>query len=285
MSDSRPSTTILVTGATGNIGSELLRQLPQRSDLHIRAATRDPSGATLPGTVEAVRADLRRPDSLRSALAGVTALFLVSRVGDDAAVLAAARDAGVEHVVLVSSITVQSHPHLEPARENAAVERLLETSGMDWTILRPTQFASNALWWADSIRETRSVEVPFADIGLPTVHPADIAAVARVALTERGHRGRTYALTGPARISPRWQVDAIAAALGERISFTEIDRARARERMIPQLGPRTTDALLDVTGGDINEELLAVRDTVTRVTGSRARTFEDWVARNVSAFR
>lgn len=285
MSDSRPSTTILVTGATGNIGSELLRQLPQRSDLHIRAATRDPSGATLPGTVEAVRADLRRPDSLRSALAGVTALFLVSRVGDDAAVLAAARDAGVEHVVLVSSITVQSHPHLGPAQENAAVERLLETSGMDWTILRPTQFASNALWWADSIRETRSVEVPFADIGLPTVHPADIAAVARVALTERGHRGCTYALTGPARISPRRQVDAIAAALGERISFTEIDRARARERMIPQLGPRTTDALLDVTGGDINEELLAVRDTVTRVTGSRARTFDDWVARNVSAFR
>ncbi|MCX0273101.1 NAD(P)H-binding protein [Nocardia zapadnayensis] len=285
MIDSRPSTTILVTGATGNIGRELLRQLAERGDLHIRAVTRDPSGATLPGAVEAVRADLRRPDSLWSALAGVTALFLVSQVGDDAAILSAARGAGVEHVVLVSSITVQSHPHLGPARDNAAVERLLETSGMDWTILRPTQFASNALWWADPIRESRSVELPFADIGLPAVDPADIAAVARVALTEPGHRGRRYALTGPVRISPRRQIDTIAAALGERISITEIGRARARERMIPQLGPRTADALLDVTGGDINEELLTVRDTVTEVTGSPARTFDDWVARNVSAFR
>lgn len=285
MIDSRPPTTILVTGATGNIGRELLRRLTERDDLHIRAATRDPSGAALPGTVEAVRADLRRADSLRDALTGVTALFLVSQVGDDAAVLAAARDAGVQHVVLVSSITVQSHPHLGPARDNAAVERLLVTSGMDWTILRPTQFASNALWWADSIRESRSVEVPFADIGLPTVDPADIAAVARVALTEPGHRGRRYVLTGPTRISPRRQVDAIAAALGERISCTEIGRARARERMIPQLGPRTTDAVLDVTGGDINEHLLTVRDTVARVTGSPARTFDDWVARNVSVFR
>ncbi|MGW6332786.1 SDR family oxidoreductase [Nocardia rhamnosiphila] len=285
MIDSRPSTTILVTGGTGNIGRELLRQLAERDDVHIRAATRDPSGAALPGAVEAVRADLRRPDSLRSALAGVTALFLVSQVGDDAGILAAARRAGVEHVVLVSSITVQSHPHLGPAQDNAGVEGLLGTSGMDWTILRPTQFASNALWWADSIRESRSVELPFADVGLPTVDPADIAAVARVALTEPGHRGRRYALTGPARISPRRQIDAIAAALGERISITEIGRARARERMVPQFGPRTADALLDVTGGDINEELLTVRDTVTEVTGSGARTFDDWVARNVSAFR
>ncbi|MGK5698343.1 SDR family oxidoreductase, partial [Streptomyces sp. URMC 128] len=89
------------------------------------------------------------------------------------------------------------HRHLPGAGENLAVERLLKDSGMAWTILRPTQFASNALWWAQSIRDQGVVRAPYADIGLPTIHPADIAAVARVALTEPGHRGRTYALTGP----------------------------------------------------------------------------------------
>ncbi|TQC39060.1 hypothetical protein EEB14_58575 [Rhodococcus sp. WS4] len=90
--------------------------------------------------------------SLSSALDGVHSMFLLSRLGSDADILDAARGAGVEHVVLVS-ITVQTHPYLGPVAENLAVERLLETSGMDWTILRPTQFASNTLLWAVTIRE------------------------------------------------------------------------------------------------------------------------------------
>ncbi|WP_431955621.1 NAD(P)H-binding protein [Nocardia lijiangensis] len=277
--------TILVTGATGNIGSELLTQLAQHDGVHVRAATRDTAAAVLPEEVEPVRADLQHADSLQSALEGVTALFLVSRVGDDAGILSLARRADVEHVVLVSSITVQTHPHLAPAEENATVERLLEASGMDWTILRPTQFASNALWWANSIRESQTVEIPFPDTGLPTIHPADIAGVARAALTEPGHRGRKYALTGPAAITPRQQVETIAAALRQPVSVIEISRAQARERMIPDMGPQTADALLDVMGGDTNDELLAVRDTVAQVTGSRARTFKEWVSQNISAFR
>lgn len=82
-------------------------------------------------------------------------LFLVSRLGPDADILEAARQAGVEHVVLVSSITVQTHPHLGPAAENLAVEQLLKASGMAWTVLRPTQFASNTLMWAASTVATR----------------------------------------------------------------------------------------------------------------------------------
>lgn len=277
--------TILVTGATGNIGSELLKQLAGYGCLRTRAVTRDPASAVLPESVEPVRADLRHVDSLRPALAGATSLFLVQGVGDDAGILAAARNAGVEHVVLVSSITVLTHPHLGPAQENAALERLLEASGMQWTHLRPTQFTSNALWWAPAIREFRAVEIPFADIGIPSVHPADIAAVARMALTEPGHRGRSYALTGPAPITPRRQIETIAAALGHPLSVVEISRAQARERLIPDLGPENADALLDVSGGDPNDELLTVRDTVTQVTGSRARTFQDWVSQHIDAFR
>jgi uncharacterized protein YbjT (DUF2867 family) len=276
---------ILVTGATGNIGSALMRELHACGAGPLRGVTRDTSRAAFPEEVEAVEGDFAVPESLKPALDGVRSLFLVSRMGPDAGILAAARRAGVRHVVLVSSITVQTHPHLGPAGENLAVERLLRDSGMAWTILRPTQFASNALMWAAPIRGGEAVRAPYADTGLPTIHPADIASVARVALTEPGHRGRTYALTGPEPVTARQQVAAIAAALGRDVPFIEISRREARARMAVVFGEEAADAVLDVTGGDVNDELLAVRDTVLRVTGSPGRPFRQWAEENAHMFR
>lgn len=206
-------------------------------------------------------------------------------MGSDAEIIEAARRAGVEHVVLVSSITAQTHPHLGPARENLVVEQLLKDSGMAWTILRPTQFASNALWWAGTIREHETVRVPYADIGLPTIHPADIASVARAALTGPGHRERTYALTGPSGSRPgsrsrpsrrRW--DGMCRSPGSAAR-------RPTGQLAAILGDEGADAVLDLTGGDINDELQAVRDTVSEVTGAPARTFSQWISENAAAFR
>jgi uncharacterized protein YbjT (DUF2867 family) len=191
----------------------------------------------------------------------------------------------VEHVVLVSSVTVRTHPHLGPAGENLAVERLLKDSGMAWTVLRPTQFASNALMWVASIRDHGTVRAPYADTGLPTIHLADIASVARVALTEPGHRGRTYALTGPEPVTARQQVEAIAATLGRDVHLIEISRQEAQAQMAAVFGEEAADAVLDVTGGDVNDELLTVRDTVSRVTGSPTRSFRQWAADNADTFR
>jgi uncharacterized protein YbjT (DUF2867 family) len=156
---------------------------------------------------------------------------------------------------------------------------------MAWTILRPTQFASNALWWARSIREEAVVRAPYADTGLPAIHPADIAAVAATALTEPGHRGRTYALTGPERVTARRQVAAIAAAVGRDLTFVEISRAEAHARMACFMGDETASAVLDLLVGDVNDDLLKVRDTVPRITGSPARSFEQWATENSVAFR
>ncbi|MFJ8667366.1 NAD(P)H-binding protein [Streptomyces sp. NPDC093600] len=251
----------------------------------LRGLTRDAARAVFPEGVEAVEGDLAAPASWESALEGVRWLFLVSRLGPDADILQAARQAGVEHVVLVSSITVQTHPHLGPAIDNLAVEELLKGSGMAWTILRPTQFASNALMWAASIRAHETVRAPYAETPLPTIHPADIAAVARVALTEPGHRGHTYALTGPEPVTARQQVEAIAAALGRPIPFAEISRRQAYAQMAEVFGAEVADAVLDVTGGDVNDELLRVRDTVPRVTRVPARPFRQWASENAAAFR
>ncbi|MFC9686474.1 NAD(P)H-binding protein [Streptomyces sp. NPDC056948] len=276
---------ILVTGATGNIGRALLGELSLRGAAAVRGLTRDAGRAAFPEGVEVVEGDLARADSLKGALAGVRSLFLLSGTGAEEEVLAAARQAGVEHVVLVSSITVQTHPHLPAAGENLAVERLLKDSGMAWTVLRPTQFASNTLWWAQSIREEGVVRAPYADIGLPAVHPADIAAVARAALTEPGHRGRTYALTGPERVTVRQQVAAVAAALGREVTLVEISPEEAHRQLASFMGDETANAVLDLMGGDVNDELLTVRDTVAQVTGSAARSFRQWAAENAAAFR
>ncbi|WP_060886195.1 NAD(P)H-binding protein [Streptomyces caniscabiei] len=276
---------ILVTGATGNIGRALLRELQVAGAAPVRGLTRDAGRASFAEGIEAVEGDLAQADSLKAALEGARSLFLLSGMGAEAEVLAAARQAGVKHVVLVSSITVQTHPHLPAAGENLAVERLLRDSGMAWTILRPTQFASNTLWWAQSIRDQGVVRAPYADIGLPTIHPADIAAVARAALTEPGHQGQTYALTGPECVTVRRQVAAIAAALGREVAFVEISREEAHRQMASFMGDETADAVLDLMGGDVNDELLKVRDTVRRVTGSAARSFQHWVSENGAAFR
>ncbi|MFD7430995.1 NAD(P)H-binding protein [Streptomyces sp. NPDC059818] len=276
---------ILVTGATGNIGTALLKELHAHGAGPLRGLTRDASRVTFPDGVQAVEGDFTEPASLKPALEGVRSMFLVSRLGPDADILEAARQAGVEHVVLVSSITVLTHPHLGPAGENLAVEELLGASGMAWTVLRPTQFASNALMWAASVRGHETVRAPYAQTALPTIHPADIASVARVALTEPGHRGRAYALTGPEPVSARGQAEAIAAVLGREVPFAEISREEAHARMAAVFGAEAADAVLDVTGGDVNDELLRVRDTVAQVTGTPARPFRQWASENADAFR
>ncbi|MFE5947132.1 SDR family oxidoreductase [Streptomyces sp. NPDC056480] len=276
---------ILVTGATGNIGSALLDELRTHDAGPLRGLTRDAARSDFPEGVEPVEVDLSEPASLKPALDGVRSMLLLPQLGPDEEILAAARRAGVEHVVLVSSVTVQTHPHLAPAAEKLAAEELLKASGLAWTILRPTQFASNTLMWAESIRAHETVHAPYADTALPTIHPADIASVARVALTEPGHHGRTYALTGPEQVSPRGQIEAIEAALGRKIPFAEISRAQARPQMAAVFGPESADAVLDVTGGDVNDELLKVRDTVPRITGTAARPFRQWALEHAAAFR
>ncbi|WP_330334299.1 NAD(P)H-binding protein [Streptomyces sp. NBC_00536] len=276
---------ILVTGATGNIGSALLKELHASGAGPLRGLTRDAARAGFPAGVEAVEGDFADAVSMKHALEGVRSLFLVSRLGSDADILEAAGRAGVEHVVLVSSITVQTHPHLGPAAENLAVEELLKASGMAWTILRPTQFASNTLMWAASVRGHGTVHAPYPETALPTIHPADIASVARVALTEPGHRGRTYALTGPEPVTARQQVEAIAVAVGREVPFAPVSRRQAHAPMAAAFGAAAADAVLDVMGGDVNEELLRVRDTVERVTGTPGRPFRQWAAENAHAFR
>ncbi|MFF4406035.1 NAD(P)H-binding protein [Streptomyces sp. NPDC001262] len=276
---------ILVTGATGTVGSILLEELHRSGTSPVRGLTRDPQRAAFPEGIEAVEGDFARPETLKNALDGVRSLFLVPGFGGEADALAAARSAGVEHVVLLGSLGSETHPHLVRSQERLAVEQALKDSGMAWTILRPTQFDSNTLWWAVPIREHGSVFAPFPDTGLPAVHPADIAAVAHAALTDPAHRGHIYPLTGPETVSPRQQTAAIAEALGRELSCIEVTREAAHQQYAAALGDVSAKEVLDLTGGDPRPSLFEVHDTVQRVTGRPARTFAQWARENVDAFR
>jgi uncharacterized protein YbjT (DUF2867 family) len=155
---------------------------------------------------------------------------------------------------------------------------------MDWTILRPGGFNSNTFAWAPMIRAQRTVAAPFGDVRLPSIDPADIADVAAGALRGGSHVGRTYELTGPAPTSPRERARAIGDALGQPVRFIEQSREEARAQMLHFMPEPVVDGTLAILGEPSAAEQRVSPD-VELVLGRPPRSFADWAARNVAAFR
>lgn len=277
---------LLVTGATGNVGRHVVAGL-REAGVPVRALTRRPSGAGLPPDVEAVAGDLAEPDTLPAALAGVRAAFLFPVPGCGAAFATAARAAGVERVVVLSSSSIVDGAPRQPgwiARFHADVERAVEESGIPWTFVRPGAFAANALQWAGQIRAGDTVSAPYPDAAFAPVHEADIAAVAVRALTGPGHAGARYRLTGPAALTQAEQLATIGAALGRELRFVPVPPEVARERMLARLPAPVVDALLAMFAAATTRPP-EVLPTVAQITGRPARTFAAWVADRLGDFR
>jgi uncharacterized protein YbjT (DUF2867 family) len=164
------------------------------------------------------------------------------------------------------------------------MEDVVRESGMEWTILRPGGFASNAFFWAEPIRAHRMAAAPFADVALPFIDPSDIGAVAAKALTDAAHVGRTYVLTGPEPTTPRDRAAAIGDALGEPVRFVEQTRDEARAQMLGFMPEDIVDGTLDILGKPLPEEQTVSPD-VQRILGRAPRTFAEWAADNIAAFR
>jgi uncharacterized protein YbjT (DUF2867 family) len=274
---------IAVTGATGNVGRPLVQALTlATAGEQVTAIARRPSGADAPAGVRHRRADLANPESLKPILDGADALFLLAAGDNPRGVLEVAKAGGVRRVVLLSSQGAGTRP--QRYRHPRAFEDAVQQSGLDWTILRPGGFASNALLWAQLVRSQRTVAAPFPDIGLPTIDPADIAEVAAVALRDGRHAGRTYELTGPAPISPRQQAQAIGDALGTPVRLVEQSREEARAQLLQHLPAPVVDATLAVLGEPSAAER-RVSPAVAQLLGRPPRTFAEWAARNIAAFR
>ncbi|MCX4756264.1 SDR family oxidoreductase [Kitasatospora purpeofusca] len=270
---------IVVTGATGNVGRELVRTLVGAGE-QVTAVSRRPG--PLPAGVRHVPADLADPESLRPALDGATALFLLVAGEAPQEILRLARSAGVRRVVLLSSQGVGTRP--EVYGHAAGFEEAVRESGLDWTVLRSGGLNSNAFAWADSIRADRTAAAPFAEVGLPTVDPADVASVAAATLREDGHTGRTYELTGPAAVTPRERAEAIGAALGTPVRFVEQTRDEARAQLLAFMPEPVVEGTLAILGRPLPAERTPGPD-VERILGRAPGTFADWAARTAPAFR
>jgi uncharacterized protein YbjT (DUF2867 family) len=285
---------ILVTGATGFVGRNVVAQLLQ-AGVHVRALTRNPGSARHPATVEVFQGDLSEPASLAPALAGIDRMFLFPVDETAREVVALAKQAGVTRVVDLSAASVTVGLHTNP------VEQAVEESGLEWTHVRPCGFMANMLQiWAPSIRAERVVRYPFADEPMNLIHEADIAAVATAALLEDGHAGAAYTLTGPALVTVREQVQAIGEALGEAVRYEEVTRERARELLKAQGGfaAESADLMLGfidyggeaASGADGYSEqdwsaLMRPWPDVEQVTGRPARSFAEWARDHVADFR
>ena len=278
---------IVVTGATGNIGRPLTQALAEAGQ-EVTAVSRHT--AEVPNGVRHVVADLADPAGLKPALAGAKALFLLlsgdlhAAGASPADIIGEAADSGVRRVVLLSTLGVVTRPFGPTRIAMRALEDTLRESGMDWTILRPGGFASNALWWAESVRTQQLVAAPFGDIGVPLIDPADIGAVAAASLLDDRHTGGVYELTGPEVITPRQQAEAIAAALGSPVRFHELTRDEAKAAMSQSMPAELADDTLTILGSP-NPAELRISPDVQQVLGRAPRSFADWAARNVAAFR
>src|SRR4051812_23552997 len=282
---------ILITGATGHIGGQVIAQLRDRTDCRIRALTRRPEAADLGPDVAVYTGDLSVPETLDACLSApgsVDALFLVWTAPLAAAAPALARiTPRVGRIVLLTSPHRTPHPFFQQPNAlravHAGLEQIVETSGVPWTFLRPGVFALNCVnWWAPQIRTGNVVRWFHPDAATAPIHERDIAAVAVRALCEDGHHGREYVLTGPESLTQLEQGMMIGDVIGRPLRFEETSPEEAR-RELP-VPASAVNMLLNAWAAAIGQPAL-VTPTVAEITGRPALTFRDWATDHAGAFR
>jgi uncharacterized protein YbjT (DUF2867 family) len=277
---------ILVFGATGNVGQAVVRELAA-SGAKVRAVVRDPqrAGPGLPSGVEAVGGDLGDADSLRPALAGAEAAFLLSGYAGIDGVVPEMPAAGVQRVALLSSSAAPTGDRSNAvARYHLDSEAAVQGSGVAWTFMRPNSFMSNTFQWVPQLREGDVVRAPFADVPIATVDPADIGAVAAKALLSGDLAGRALRLSGPDALRSADRVRILGAALGRDLQFEAVPDDVARNEMSESMPAEYVDAFFSFfVDGTIDET--TVHPTVLEVLGRDPRSFAEWVAAHVEQFR
>lgn len=218
--------TILITGATGSIGQELTKTLSQR-EIRFRAMVRNPRQeselSALPG-VDIVVGDFNDATTIATALRGIERAFLLTPSSEEAEVqqlrfVEEARKVGTRHVVKLSQLAADENSPVRFLRYHAVVEKAIRKSGLDFTFLRPNLFMQGLLSFRSSIAQSGQFSAPIGEAQISIVDVRDIAAVAAAALTEAGHTGQTYTLTGPESLTHADMAAELSEALSKPITF------------------------------------------------------------------
>jgi uncharacterized protein YbjT (DUF2867 family) len=277
------SDVILVTGATGNVGTEVARAVAAAGH-PVRALTRDPAAARLPAGVAPVQGDLNEPGTLGGAFDGVSAVFLLAGYPDAPGLLARMADAGVRRVVLLSSgAVVGGNLDNYVVRFNVVSEAAVRDSALTWTVLRPSGFMSNALRWRPQLNDGDTVREPFADLPVAVIDLFDIGAVAARALTEQEHAGRSYRLTGPAPLLPAERLAILGQVLGRDLRLLPQSDQDARSAMSAAMPAPMVEAFFEFSrGGTYLDD--QVTGTTADLLGRAPRTFHDWARTHAGDF-
>lgn len=281
--------TFLITGATGDVGSRVVKRLLEHGE-RPRIFVRDAEKARrqFGDCVDVCLGDLADSSSLRTALAGVVALFLVNTGPEiparDEAAATAANAAGVKRLVKLSSMDVEQGLAIGAWHELG--EATIRSSGIPFTFVRPSGFMSNLLAWATSIKTEGVVRSSTGQGRRAFIHSDDIAAVATRALMTREYEGKSLPITGPEALSFAETTERIGAAIGKRLRFEAISDEEAGQRYTARSGSvAETEAHVALWRAIREGRLARVTDTVERVLGRKPLTLDQWAIENSAAFR
>jgi uncharacterized protein YbjT (DUF2867 family) len=280
---------ILVTGATGNTGRAIVDALVERGT-PVRAMVRaEADRSRLPAGVEVVVADFDETAAIAAALDGAERAYLVTPSSERAeeqqkrfADLAA--KAGTRHLVVLSQLGSQEDSPVRFLRYHAAVEQHVRDLGIGYTFLRPNLYFQGILTFAGLISTEGKFFAPIGDAAVSAVDVRDIAAVAAVALTEVGHEGATYTLTGPEAITHSQIAAALTAAVGRTVSFIDVPPEAFADSIRGLLPPWQVDGLLEDYAHYRRGEAATISPVIAEITGVAPRSIEQFARDYAAAF-
>jgi uncharacterized protein YbjT (DUF2867 family) len=279
---------ILVTGATGTVGREVVKQLVAANQ-KVRVLVRDAKKADFGAGVDVAVGDSSKPETLGAAFKGVDKAFLLS-AGDDLAkqegnFVKAAKDAGVKHLVKLSVFGAEFEPGIALGRWHRESEKNIESSGIAWTFVRPAGFMSNAMQWVGSVKGQGAIYSPTGNGKQSLIDPRDIAAVAVKALTTPGHEGKSYNLATEA-LTVAEQASILSNAIGKPVTHVDVPEAGARQGMSAAgMPPVMVDAIMEFMGMIKAGYAGSTTSDFETVTGQKPRTFANWTKENAAAFK
>jgi uncharacterized protein YbjT (DUF2867 family) len=278
---------IVVTGATGTVGSETVRQLAGAHH-QVRALVRDPAkAAKLDGTAEVVVADLASPHSLAAAFVGADRAFVISPVTPELGLLEAnafraAAEAGVRHIVKLSNFGAGSFPtsiwHWHQESENT-----LRGLGIPWTVLRPARFMPDTPFSWTSVTGHGTIFESTGDSLITLIDPRDVAAVAATVLTAPGHEGKTYELTAAEALTGTQIAQKVAVAIGRPVTFTDTLPDVLREAMLAAGAPEFITEMVLQYFTLVRQGRMHVTTTVADLLGRSPRSYDEWLQENAQA--
>jgi uncharacterized protein YbjT (DUF2867 family) len=284
---------ILVTGASGTVGSEVVTQL-RKAGAPFRAAyhSEEKARKARESGVDAVVVDYDRPETLEAPLKGVGVLFLLSaggvtQIAQEENALKAAKKAGLKHIVKLSAWGTETDS-FSFAHIHRAGEKAIEASGLKWTFLRPNGFMQNVANYSGStIKSQGAIYSSAADSKISAIDVRDIAAVAvKVLTTPSAHEGKAYPLSGPEALSNEEMARKLSAAIGKPVNYVPLSDADYKSGMLAAGIPADyADAILDLLAFYKRDGASRVTHDVKAITGRDPISFDQYARDNADAFR